>query len=498
MERILMLLAASNWTDACDALQNAQKQAAAPERITFGLSLAEEPDEADLEQMYRTGSVQYLCPGTDPWHDMEALWQGEGFVLVSHMAMRFERHWDMKLLHALQRCKRDALTSCVLTGYLPRPSDPVDAVYPVAAESFNAQGAVCFHRGTALRYAKSPQRSAFIHRDFCFASAGFFREMSRQEDLPLFLRAYKGRWEAYTLHQPILHMLWDEPLDPEEVSVSTEEDGVQLYRFEKRFGMRIAAQQLSAQARQGIFTADLRFPLHVPYMVRLQEMAREMRSRRSKVNPMCVTAFLSKNQQDDSLKEEYLCWFGHLVKMKNMALLTYADGASCRQLTTIHPNVLEYKQRYGLPVKGFSEDEAQRYIRLCKPFLLGQSREKMLGHSHYIWLDFGYLRYPVYEGASLLWDELCTDKITLAEVDGRLDPSMIVMPQQHVLPICREIAAWCQTAVDKGEGLPEETALWTRLMQEHPDWFRTLEMPGRRELLTMALTSREEEFHARA
>ena len=133
------------------------------------------------------------------------------------------------------------------------------------------------------------------------------------------------------------------------------------------------------------------------------------------------------------------------------------------------------------------------YVRLCKPFLLAQSREKMLGHSHYVWVDFGYLRYPVYERAALDWAELCTDRITLAVVDGQVDTSMIVMPQGQVLPLCREITALCQAAWERDGRLPEETALWQELTQKHPGLFRLIELPARRELLTLALTSREEE-----
>lgn len=498
MERILLLMTATAWTDAHEALQSAREHAAAPERVSYGVSMQEEPTEEELLDMRQVGSIQYMCPGGDAWLDGESLWQGEGFILMGHPAMRFERHWDMALLHALGRCHRDGLTSCVLTGYLPRPSDPVDAVYPVAAEGFDSQGRLCFHRGTALRYARVPQRSAFVHPDFCFAPAAFFREMAADTAQPLFLRAHCCRWDVYTLHTPVIRMMWDQPLLPQSPVIRTEEDGVQLSRFEKRYGLRISMRQLTAQVRQGIFTADLRFPVHVPYPVRWQEKMREWRCRRSKVNPLCVTALLIRSQMEDSLKEEFLSWFGYLAGLKNIALLAYAEGALCRQLTAIHPNVLEYKQRYGLPVKDVSEEDALRYVRLCKPFLLGQSREKMLGHSHYVWVDFGYLRYPVYAGASINWDEVCTDRITLATVDGQLDPSMIVMPQQHVLPICREIAALCQAAMERGEHLPEEGEMWERLMQEHPELFTTIEMPGRRELMTLTLTSREEEFHARA
>lgn len=489
MERILLLLAAPDWADAAQALQSAKTNAAAPERLTYGLSLLEEPDDEALSAMQAQGGVQYLCPGEDVWQEVEALWQGEGFILMAHPAMRFTRHWDMHLLHALRQCRRESIMSTVLTGYLPRPQDPVDAVYPVAAEGFDPMGRLCFHRGTALCYAKAPLRSAFLHPDFCFGPAGFFREMAKADPSPWFLRAFHGKWKVYTLHRPLMSMLWDRPLDA--IRVDGEQASGGLSRFEKRFGLRFATQQLSAMARQGVFTADLNFPQHVPLTVKAQEALRELEQRSSKLNPLCVTAFLETPHPDDSLREEYFSWFSRLARLKNIALLAYAEGPMCRQLTAVHPNVLEYKPRYGLPVEeNVSAAEALNYVRLCKPFLLAQSREKMLGHSHYIWVDFGYLRYPVYERASFSWENLCTDKITIATVDGRLDTSMIVMPQQHVLPLCREITALCHTARDREGRLPAEAQLWQELLDAHPDMFHTVELPAPRELMTMALGPR--------
>ncbi len=499
MDRILLLMTAHCYQDAHEALENARAQAAAPERLTYGLSLAEEPEAEENAAMHALGTAQYLCPGRDAWDEAEALWQGEGYILMAHPAMRFTRHWDMQLLRALRQCRRESVMTSVLTGYLPRPADPVDAVYPVAAEAFDEEGRLCFQRGTALRYAKAPQRSAFLHPDFCFAPSGFFREMAAASASPRFLRAFRNKWEVFTLHRPLIHMLWDIPLpavlvDP---ALETEEGG--LSRFEKRFGLRFASRQLSAMARQGVFTADLTFPMRVPLPVRVQEALRELTHSSRKVTPLCVTAFLNLPQPQESLREEYVSWFRRLARLKNLALLCYADGPMVRQLTAIHPNVLEYKRRYGLPVEeNMPQEQALNYVRLCKPFLLAQSREKQLGHTHYVWVDFGYLRYPVYERASLDWEALCTDKITLATVGGVPDLSVVVMPQEQVLPLCREIDALCRRAW-KAEGrFPEEAELWQGLIREHPDLFRTVDMPAPRELLTLALTSREAEVHSLA
>ena len=492
MDRILLLMAAQGYPQADAALRSAMENAASPARVSYGLSLQDEPDENAHSAMRALGSVQFLCPGFSSWTDMEALWQGEGYVLIAHPAMTFTKNWDMQLLRALRQCRRDSVFSTVLTGYLPRPQDPVDAVCPVAAESFDAQGQLVFHRGTPLRYATAPLRSAFLHPDFCFAPAAFFREM-QQEEAPLFLAAFRRKWEIYTLHRPVIHISDDMPLLPCQLPQETD---TSLSRFEKRFGLRLATRQLSAMARQGVFTADLTFPTHVPYVVRGQEALRELMSSRGKVSPLCVTAYLSLPMDGPNMHEQYICWFGYLSRLKNLSLLCYGDGESTRKIMPMLPNVLEYKRRYGLPVEGeIPAEETMNYMKLSKPFILAQSREKFLNHSHYVWIDFGYLRYPVYERAAIDWANVCHDKIMLSMVEGVPDVSMLVVPDAMLLTLCREIAALCESELNSRGHLPMETELWLMLIKEHRDWFELIDMPGNRELLTLTMMSREEEAH---
>ncbi len=54
-----------------------------------------------------------------------------------------------------------------------------------------------------------------------------------------------------------------------------------------------------------------------------------------------------------------------------------------------------------------------------------------------------------------------------------------------------------QSLAQRG-ALVEETALWQTLLREHPDWFAPIDLPKRRELLMLAMLSREEEFHVLA
>ena len=213
-------------------------------------------------------------------------------------------------------------------------------------------------------------------------------------------------------------------------------------------------------------------------------------------SPLCVTAFVGMPTQGPNMQEQYLCWFGYLSRLKNLSLLCYGDGETARKIMPMHPNVLEYKRRYGLPVEvDVLPEEAMNFHKLSKPFILARSREKFLNHSHYVWIDFGCLRYPVYERASIDWGNVCRDKIMLSMVDGVPDLSMFVVPDAMLLTLCREIAALCETEVNTRGHLPQETEMWLMLLREHPDWFEKIDMPGNRELITMTLMSREEEAH---
>ena len=125
---------------------------------------------------------------------METLWHGERYALLAHPAMRFERDWEKKLLHALNDCPVEN-AQAVLTGYLPAQDDPIGAVCPVAAERIDPDGTLCFAHGMPLTLAAHPMPGAFWHPDFFFARAGFIRAMA-QGSGTAFLRAMVQGWQC--------------------------------------------------------------------------------------------------------------------------------------------------------------------------------------------------------------------------------------------------------------------------------------------------------------
>ena len=492
MERILILMAAPVFDEAEAALADAVAKAGGPRRITIGLCLSEEPDQDALRRMRALPGIQYLAPWDDPWTGMPPLWQGEGFALIADPALRFAPKWDMELLRAWRRSPASDCMRCVLTGFPPDPSDPVDAVAPVALDRFQADGSLVFKKGMPIRYAGMPLPSAFLHPGFCFGPAGFFNAMAG-EPTPRFLAAHRLGWRLMTLHRPAVRSIREMPVPgcglPD--SLAGCED------FQRDFAVDLINHTVSARARTGLFSVDLSYPMKTPVAVRFQEMLRARAAGRGTAVPMMVTAMIDGLESRDQLPEETMHSFAMLCAVKSIPLLCFADGAHMRRVAPLLANILEYKPRYGLrlPKDNNNNNRPAGSQELSKIFLLAQAREKFLSHTHYGWLDPDVLRWPVSERAALQWDTICQDRVVLATVDSIPDPSAVIVPEQYVLPLCSAISELCGIELWEKGVLPDEISLWQTLMQLHPEWFNAVALPEKRRLLTLTMAGRGEEFH---
>ena len=490
MDRILALLAADSWADAAAAVGEMLAQAASPDALSVGVTLLEPPSPGEEAEMAAVSGLRWQLADTLRFPaGMPELWQGERYVLTVSPAAAFPKRWDRSLIRALRRCPETKREGAVLTGWPPAPADPVDAVCPVAAERFDETGRLCFRRGTPLRYAAGPVIAAFLHPGFCFGPAAFFRQASAEED-PAFLMAYRNGWALWTMQKPLLRFKWEVRVRPEPLSAQMKDAD----RFCAWYGLDLSAGSLSPQTRLGIFTADLSFPTRVPVAVRCQERLRQALNRSPELKPLCVTLWIRLEEQRRNLPEEALRRFSYLSAIRSLPLLCYTDSDMARRVTRLMPNVLEYKARYGLPGAGDRPD--LNALKLSKPFLLSQSREKFLMHSHYLWIDFDYLRYPVYSGAALEWQAICTDKIVMATNGGRPDTSLLVIPEKDLRDACAWVEAAYAEALRTGGCLPDETDVWAGIEREHPDRFTCVELPSRQSLLELTMMTREEEFGA--
>ena len=491
MQRTLILMQAGSWREAAYALKSARDTASSSTSLSFGLCLLEEPDEEELAEMRGFLPLQFIVDTISLREAIPMLWQGESHILMGSPAMEFSRHWDSRLLRILRHLPETRLEGSVLTGWLPEPADAVDAVSPVAADGFDEDGMLHFRRGTPLRYAAQPTVSAFLHPRFCFGPAGFFRQIS-EGTLPVFLEAYRRQWAIWTLHQPVIRLRWPVPVPP--LLLQSPEDPDLLKRFGDWYGLDPENRKLSAQARLGVFSSDLSFPMQVPAAVKTQEWFRRITCRENTVSPLFVSQWITL-PETGSLPDESLRRFSFLTAIEEINLLCYTDSAMASRAMQLTANILTYKSRYGFPARGDQEAETSRLnlLKLGKPFLLAHSRDKFLRHTHYVWIDFDYLRYPVYHRASMDRLTFCTEKILLSTVGGRPDTSMISIPE----PMLSQTCQWFQEQYGSLRILPSETEAWTEMLRKNPDWFYTLELPQRRALLELSFLPRGEEFGTR-
>ncbi len=517
MDRILILMASESFADARTALYSALENAKKPGRLSFGLTLLEEPDADENDLMAALGRVQFLCPADDAWAAMPQLWQGEGHVLMAHPAMRFTRGWDTSLMKQLRACyprkpkappvvdrlrawadpeSAEALgeqmpirkggeeetasetpVQPVLTGYLPVRDDPLDAVCPVAADTLGATGELSFRHGVPLRYVTRSPRGPFLHPHFCFGPAGFFRAMAEAEE-PMFLHAFREGWALYAPVSPVIRMVYTAQVPP--VVLGAQSD---LYDdFRETFGVDVPGVSLSPQSRRGMMNANVDFRLKVPAAVKLRHALsgwqQERQQQAGKVPaPQCVTMYTAQ------MPEETQRWLKRLAALQNLPLTAYVDPLKVREITEFLPNVRELKPRY-LPE--YPDALPEEVFALSKTALMVNARDRELAPSHTVWMDPDCVQYPLYGGTVFRWEEVCTDRIVMAMVDGRPDPTMFAVPEKLLLALAREFEARCLTCRSQRGAYPAEQDVWALLIREHPDWFQLIVMPVARQLFTLA------------
>ncbi|MDO4484834.1 MAG: hypothetical protein Q4C54_10530 [Clostridia bacterium] len=487
MDRILILISAPCYADCHHALISARDNAACPERLSYGIALQEEPTEEELLDMQTLGNALFVVGDKTAWQLVDDFAAGEGYTLMANPAMAFDRNWDIALLHLLLTC---GSSRPVLTGILPDHEDTVDAVYAIAVKKAAGE-TITFRKGTPLRYAKASMQTCFLNPHFCFAASSFFRETALlRESIALY--AYRTGWQLFLPKKCVIHQLWEQQLPPMQL-LHTD---VQAENFAAACGIDLGSGILSPMAVSGIFTANADFPRKIPRTVRWQEKLRSFTVGEGET-PLLVTSAVTLPGGRKRTAAEVAC-FDYLSGMKNAALLLFASQDEMQRMMHYLPNVLEFRRRYGIQVVPSGNDRLPRWLTLSKMAMLEQAREKSLNHSHYAWIDFDYLRHPVYEAASLDWRGICTDRVVLSMVNDKPDLSLIIVPEKMVRTVAAAFEAIVRERFSQLCCLPEETEVWLQLMRTNPDWFEVFTLNKKHMLLSLALMERGREFHTQA
>lgn len=485
MARILLILEAARADEAAAAFSSALETASDPAAVSCALAAPEGeapalPDgHAPVRLVRETGAAEAV----------QEAWQGETWVLAGTASMRFRRDWDRLLTREAETLQTRTAVGPVITGCLPCPADVIAAVRPLAAAGFTEDGALITAPGLPLRYAYESEPAALVSPDFCFTRAAFLQEIAQTGEDPTWV-AFRRRWAVSTLQAP-----WVTRTGPAALPViRAPEDPELLRRFSTHFGIDFAARTLGAQAREGIWRADLSAPARVPLRIRVQERLRSIDAIASRLNPLAVTAWLTLPDAEADA-ELLTARFRRLCGLRNLPLACWADRAALSAAARIRPDVREFGKRLGLPTgERVTGENAAVWAGLSTPFLLAAARQSDRMRTHYVWIDADYLRYPVYERAALDWRTVCGDRIAVARVDGRADPTMYTVPEALVPMLCDDFSVLAAQSVRAGRGLPDPAAVWDELMAAHPDHYEAVDLPAPREMLSLTMPLRDEEW----
>lgn len=479
-DRILMILRADSASETLDTLESAFAGAMLKKRLSFGLILNEVPDPSMLELLSAYGNIRYMTEGGTP---CTSLWQGEKLIFTAAPSVTFLPRWDAAVRHMLDQLSRAGIVKPVLTGLPPSEGGAVDAFSPVGIISAGKDGMLTFRRGTPFLRGREPLQAAVAVPGFCCAPSALFRLHEQQQNSSLTVTAFRNGYECHTPHLLIARAGSD--LLPEPFILPREEKD----RFGKRFGLNTENGALSGQARTGCHTPDLSWPEKTPFLSALRRFSpASLKTAASDKSLFCVTTLLDDCADPDLTPEESSIAFRRLASLNDLVLLCYTNTVYVETARLKHPNVLEYRDEYGIPVH-YRPGKAQydTFLRLSRPFLLAKSAERFPGHTHLAWVDPDCVPYPADPDTVPDLASFCTDRIVIGTVGGMLDLSTIIIPEPLLSALCGEICLICGTDSRLVYQLPPEEALWKRLTEEHPDRFTLIPVAEKHGLMAAML-----------
>ena len=177
---IFVQIASYRDPDCGATLRDLLRKAAAPERISIGLCLQNQPEDepqcgiGDLADDPRLRLINRRAADSRGvcWARslVQSLWRGEDFTLQLDSHMRFEPDWDQQLLMSWQECgDPGAILSCYPNGFQPPDQRDRASLPLMAALAFNEDGLPRFQ---AINRFKLPEQRPTRPIPGAFISAG--------------------------------------------------------------------------------------------------------------------------------------------------------------------------------------------------------------------------------------------------------------------------------------------------------------------------------------
>lgn len=482
MREIFVGMAGASAEACRSAIANAVLTADRPKGLHFGICPKDQAEPAPFFQAAGSASCRVL-PGADLSFSqrieaMQSLYSGQDYALQISPNVTFTKGWDRELCALLSLCPWEKpLLSCRLhADGFPRA---------IAVDDFLSNGLPHFTDGTKIMFALCPPRGAFIAPEMVFGPGEWMR-LSREQEwdctrtLPFSQHVFKAGFRAGVLSKPLFWPRIEGQSWPVDES-HQEMDPSILPEFAEYTGLNVPKRLVSAAAYTGIFSADLSYPVQITLADALNDYLWGRKAIQGKPYIMLATALGKLPPAPKVPMEAYLSWFNNLAQLRHFPLSCYCSPDWAPRLQKILPNTHSQPEGEGSNRKKSAQPVYGEYdaFQLSKPFFIARAARQFPSHTHYGWIDMGYLHHPLYPLTNFVWDTLADDHIHLAEVDGLPDTSLFIIPKEKVSWLM-DMTSVLQATPEDGPG---DTGLFRWLIAAYPDQFTLHPMEQKEALL---------------
>lgn len=470
---IFIQIAAYRDPELLPTMYDALEKAKYPENISFGICFQERGDSPDYEALkaFPRGRVIQVEPeqsdgACSARAAVQSLWQGEAYTLQIDSHMRFVPEWDRILLEMLIPLGENAVLTCYCPGYEPgRPLEPPRA-YLLGADYFSFYGILLLMARYFPLAADRPVPGAFWSGHFSFSSGRLIQDVPYDpalyfhgEEISFAVRAWTKGYQLFYPHRAVCyhyyerdyrlthwndHAGWQlrDVLSQQRVRRLLEMEPVEGERFgpyglgtvrsleeyERFSGVDFKNKHFDAKAWNGWY--DLTPPP-------LQSRSISEKAADQKV--LLVTAFRDINRGTwNAFRRScrlYMEWFSMLAALRGLRLVCYCEDELQKELPPGSYAIRDYdmddtfyrtyydREKEIMQRPDFKEWIGQRalnpehsnpdysMVTHCKANFVRRAAEQYPGFSHYIWIDFGAVRYPLHPDTAFDWHRLMDDKI---------------------------------------------------------------------------------------
>ncbi len=456
-----------------------------------------------LPELFRAALTQETEDNEELPSDALVFYSGEGLAVLRRcgdtyfLALQgehdFSAMWDREIQSRFNKVEYNAL----LTGCMGAACEQLEPQAYLPAFGAQEGNRVQITRGLPLVCSATPVRTMVVDPALVFGRPQSVAELDPEREL-LSLAAHIANVPVYALDRPVL---WPVKQLPTRWFLRPQGELLRfssVQRFEQLAGLGSGAETLSLRYRWGLYGASETYAQKLPGALAVRGRIRSFIQKMDRpVVPHLISAFVDLPNPSKPY-DVYMLRFTYLNALQNLPLALYTGGNWERHLRALCRNARSYPERSVLPRHYMARKMTPKdHLGRSKWLLMRKTAAENPSFTHVAWINMDILHHPICPDVLPDFSPLMDDRIHLAVVNGKPDPSFIVAPSHRLGLISRECESMSQFDVELGRSTTEE-ALIQRLYDRYSDLFTLHPMPRKHLLFHWALDRRLVDAHYRA